>query len=90
MDVNRLPGPITMSSASAIARSASSEGRTSAGVSQTRSMPEEWEMRDWPSTRLPSSRSACEREWRPRDRPAGPGAARTRLTCRTASSKSPP
>ncbi len=35
--VNRLPGPMTMSSASAIARSASSVGWTSSGVTHTRS-----------------------------------------------------
>ena len=37
--MNRLPGPMTMISASAIAASASSEARTSSGVIQTRSIP---------------------------------------------------
>ena len=50
MLVKRLPGPITITSASAIAASASSQARTSSGLSQTRSIPLVRAIRDWPST----------------------------------------
>ena len=51
----RLPGPSTMSSASAIAASASSEARTSSGVIHTRSIPIVPMTCDWPSTTVPSA-----------------------------------
>ena len=56
--VNRLPGPMTMSSASAMAWSASSVGWTSSGVTQTRSTRLVRAIRLCPVTWVPSSSCA--------------------------------
>ena len=56
--MNRLPGPMTMSSASAMAWSASSVGWTSSGVTQTRSTRLVLAIRLCPVTWVPSSSSA--------------------------------
>ena len=64
----RLPGPMTMRSASAMAARASSEARTSSGVIQTRSMPAVRMIRDWPSTIVPSVQRAWSVERRRRHR----------------------
>ena len=90
MLVNRLPGPSTISSASAMAASASSDALTPSGVTQTRSIPVVRMICDWPSTTDPSSSRAWSvsgvgdtgRTW--------PRTARIRFISRIPSSKSPP
>ena len=88
--VYRLPGPSTMSSASAIAARASSEARTSSGVIQTRSMPAVRMISDWPSTTVPSASRAWRVSGVGETGTTWPRTARIRFISRMPSSKSPP
>ena len=90
MLVYRLPGPMTIRSASSIARRASSPAATFSGESQTRSICVDFAMTDWPVNSVPSTSRAWSVTAVPVAGTTWPRTARTRFICLTPSSKSSP
>ena len=81
---------MTITSASAIAASASSQASIPSGVTHAFSIPIDFVITDWPSRCVPSWSRACIVSGTAAAGRTWPRIARTRFARRTASSKSPP